>query len=343
MQGAGGVGGLLAVSLNGAWYFPLFDANGNITAYVNEQGVIVAEYVYDAYGGTIAQSGSMADAFAHRFSTKYYDAETGLYYYGYRFYDPAMHRWLNRDPIEEEGGFNLYAFCGNDGLNRWDSLGMKWHVIRDGKPYAIAYADQESDTFDDLGRIVGLDTKDYSKWAHTTDATPVRCKKYKIPNTVYLHTGERKGMLDSLLLDKMKRTYTKLEKQYKQEGFYPVLKHDVTSDEITGDLKDFYIYIYRYAGHGDTDGSGSINVTTSSVPSKRYTLYGIHYMELIACSSLGKPPKPSNHPHWEYNAWEWNVAKRGYMYGLFGNANFLNYKKKLTRTPGRNYKGPGKE
>jgi RHS repeat-associated protein len=125
MQGAGGVGGLLAVSLNGAWYFPLFDANGNITAYVNEQGVIVAEYTYDAFGGIIAQSGSMADAFRHRFSTKYYDTETGLYYYGYRFYDPAMHRWLNRDPIEEKGGLNLYAFCGNDGVNGWDLLGLE--------------------------------------------------------------------------------------------------------------------------------------------------------------------------------------------------------------------------
>ncbi|MGI5869162.1 MAG: RHS repeat-associated core domain-containing protein, partial [Kiritimatiellia bacterium] len=129
MQGAGGVGGLLAVSLNGAWYFPLFDANGNITAYVNEQGVVVAEYVYDAYGATIAASGSMSDTFRHRFSTKYYDAETDLYYYGYRFYSPTLHRWLNRDPIEEEGGFNLYAFCGNDGVNLVDVLGRRIWVV----------------------------------------------------------------------------------------------------------------------------------------------------------------------------------------------------------------------
>jgi RHS repeat-associated protein len=124
LQGAGGVGGLLAVSLNGAWYFPFYDNNGNVIAYVDESGSVVAEYVYDAFGGTIAQSGAMADALAHRFSTKYYDAETGLYCYGYRFYDPAMHRWLNRDPIDEEGGYNLYAFCGNDGVNRLDKLGL---------------------------------------------------------------------------------------------------------------------------------------------------------------------------------------------------------------------------
>ncbi len=124
LQGAGGVGGLLAVSLNGTWYFPFYDANGNITAYIDESGTVVAGYAYDAFGDTIAKSGSMADAFAHRFSTKYYDAETGLYYYGYRFYSPELHRWLNRDPIEEEGGLNLYAFCGNDGVNGCDQHGL---------------------------------------------------------------------------------------------------------------------------------------------------------------------------------------------------------------------------
>ncbi|MGI5869044.1 MAG: RHS repeat-associated core domain-containing protein, partial [Kiritimatiellia bacterium] len=125
MQGAGGVGGLLAVWTDETWYFPFYDNNGNITAYVNEQGVVVAKYVYDVYGGTIAKSGAMADTFAHRFSTKYFDAETGLYYYGYRFYDPVLHRWLNRDPIEEKGGLNLYVFCKNSPYNLFDILGRE--------------------------------------------------------------------------------------------------------------------------------------------------------------------------------------------------------------------------
>ena len=32
--------------------------------------------------------------------------------------------WPSRDPIEEEGGLNLYAFAGNDGVNFWDYLGL---------------------------------------------------------------------------------------------------------------------------------------------------------------------------------------------------------------------------
>ncbi|MGN0845501.1 MAG: RHS repeat-associated core domain-containing protein [Kiritimatiellia bacterium] len=42
--------------------------------------------------------------FRHRFSTKYLDPETDLYYYGYRFYNPSLMRWLTRDPIGVYGG-----------------------------------------------------------------------------------------------------------------------------------------------------------------------------------------------------------------------------------------------
>ena len=123
LQGAGGVGGLLAVSIDGAYYLPCYDNNGNITAYVNEQGVVVAQYTYDAFGATITQSGSHASHFPHRFSTKYHDPETGLYYYGRRFYDTVWGRWLNRDPVAERGGANLYGFCRNNPVKYFDTLG----------------------------------------------------------------------------------------------------------------------------------------------------------------------------------------------------------------------------
>ena len=48
----------------------------------------------------------------------------GFYYYGYRFYDPVNQRWLNRDPIEESGGANIYAFVGNSPTEQIDALGL---------------------------------------------------------------------------------------------------------------------------------------------------------------------------------------------------------------------------
>ena len=124
LDGAGGVGGLLYTKRSGATYVPLYDANGNVMQYVDSSGVVVASYAYDAFGRTIAATGPLADVFPHRFSTKYHDAETGLVYYGYRFYSPSLMRWLSRDPLEEEGGLNLYAFCGNAAIYHTDPYGL---------------------------------------------------------------------------------------------------------------------------------------------------------------------------------------------------------------------------
>jgi RHS repeat-associated protein len=128
LQGAGGVGGLLAVMVDGpapATYYPCYDANGNVTAYVDEFGIVQAEYAYDAFGQTISPGVDLASTFSHRFSTKYADDETGLYYYGYRYYAPGLGRWVSRDPIGEIGGDNLYSFSLNDLQNEIDSLGLK--------------------------------------------------------------------------------------------------------------------------------------------------------------------------------------------------------------------------
>jgi len=87
-------------------------------------GSIVAQYAYDAFGNTTQKSGVKADELKMRFSTKYFDDESGLYYFGHRFYSPRIARWLTRDPIEERGGLNLYAYCGNDSMNNVDPYGL---------------------------------------------------------------------------------------------------------------------------------------------------------------------------------------------------------------------------
>jgi RHS repeat-associated protein len=114
----------MAVVRNGQPYHPAFDANGNITDYVATNGAVVAHYEFDAFGNTVAQSGTLADAFAYRFSTKYLDDETGLYYYEYRYYSPQLGRWASRDPMEEDGGLLLYGFVINDPINEMDLIGL---------------------------------------------------------------------------------------------------------------------------------------------------------------------------------------------------------------------------
>lgn len=129
---SGGVGALLRIThytsgVPGSSYHPTYDGNGNITALVNAgTGALAAIYEYDPFGQPIRNEvidTAVADA-PFRFSTKYTDIESGLVYYGLRYYSPSLGRFINRDPIGEKGGFNLYGFCGNNGVNAWDYLGL---------------------------------------------------------------------------------------------------------------------------------------------------------------------------------------------------------------------------
>lgn len=135
LQGAGGVGGLIMVEdITGTSvlsYFPTYDGNGNITAWVNASGTVVARQRYDAFGNIIQQTGTAPSNYG--FSTKPIEKITGLLYYGYRYYDPLTGRWPSRDPIAERGGSNLYGFVGNDGENKIDYLGLsRSHLAADG-------------------------------------------------------------------------------------------------------------------------------------------------------------------------------------------------------------------
>ena len=157
LQGAGGVGGLLYLTVDGVIYIPCYDNNGNITKYIDANGNTVAQYTYNAFGNLISKSGSLADFFRHRFSTKYFDIESGLYYYGYRFYHPTLMRWLNRDPIEEDGGLNLYGFCMNRSLYTFDMLGKDTCCIYGDKKTCDQYYHwSASMTLSSLSRIIGV-------------------------------------------------------------------------------------------------------------------------------------------------------------------------------------------
>jgi RHS repeat-associated protein len=85
----------------------------------------VAEYRYDPYGRALYTYDSLpGGGNRYRFSSKELVTGGNLYYYGYRFYDPNLQRWPNRDPIGENGGINLYGFVRNRPVNAIDADGL---------------------------------------------------------------------------------------------------------------------------------------------------------------------------------------------------------------------------
>jgi len=134
LQGAGGVGGLLSVTISTAstnsTFSTVFDANGNITEYIDATGAIVAHREYSPFGETTVLSGPMQNAFTHWWSTKPWDPITGFSEYEYRMYTRELGRWLSRDPIEEKGGLNIYGFANNAPINLLDYIGLQVQVTK---------------------------------------------------------------------------------------------------------------------------------------------------------------------------------------------------------------------
>ena len=124
LQRAGGIGGLLGrtTSATSAFYFS--DGNGNVTMLVGTNQIAAAKYVYDAFGNTLSLSGPLGQTNIIRFSSKELHSESGLIFYGYRYYESASQRWLNKDPMAEQGGLNLYTYVANEPINDVDPLGL---------------------------------------------------------------------------------------------------------------------------------------------------------------------------------------------------------------------------
>ena len=103
----------------------MHDAMKNVTSLFGEARGRRALYEYRPYGGLVTSEGNMAQENKFRFSCEYMDDELGLIYYNYRHLNPLDGRWISRDPIAEQGGWNLFAFVKNNSIINFDYLGEK--------------------------------------------------------------------------------------------------------------------------------------------------------------------------------------------------------------------------
>jgi RHS repeat-associated protein len=111
----------LAVNRGATWEFYQADGLGSITSLSTTTGTVSDSFVYDSFGNVTSSTGTFAQPF--RYTGREWDAETGLYYYRARYFDPSAGRFLSEDPIRFQGGANFYRYTQNSPLNWIDPSG----------------------------------------------------------------------------------------------------------------------------------------------------------------------------------------------------------------------------
>ncbi len=89
------------------------DHLGTPIALINEEGGVDWQIELDAWGNTLVEHNPNDLYQPIRFQGQHHDAESGLHYNRYRFYDPGLGRYITQDPIGLTGGINLYAYANN--------------------------------------------------------------------------------------------------------------------------------------------------------------------------------------------------------------------------------------
>ena len=142
------------------YFFYLYNAQGDVIAIIDDYAERVANYEYSAWGELLSVTGSKADTVGvlnpFRYRGYCYDTETGFYYVSSRYYDPEIGRWINADGYVSTGqgvlGNNMFAYCGNNPVNRVDHTGQFWSEIWEFAKTAVA----------EIGKAMGVMSPAYA-------------------------------------------------------------------------------------------------------------------------------------------------------------------------------------
>jgi len=112
---------------NGFWragtnYFYIRDHMGSVRQVTDQNGITVAKFNYDPYGRRTQTFGTMWIDYGY---AGLFELPNGLKLADFRIYDPSTGRWINRDPIREQGGWNMYAYCEGNPVSNSDTSGLK--------------------------------------------------------------------------------------------------------------------------------------------------------------------------------------------------------------------------
>lgn len=127
------LGAAVFIKLNNQIYIPFHDHRGALVSLIDLKATPQSTYRYTAFGEELLPP----QLSPWRFSSKRVDEETGLIYFGRRYYYPQTGRWITPDPQGFADGPNLYAYVHNNPLISYDLYGLLTHPWSTGRPLGI--------------------------------------------------------------------------------------------------------------------------------------------------------------------------------------------------------------
>ena len=127
-----------------SYFYYALNSRGDVIGLYKPNGDLFAKYTYDVWGNVLSITNANGNPVADnniakiqpfRYSSYYFDGESGLYYIQSRYYDPVTHRFINADDIEYLGidgtplSYNLFAYCYNNPVNQFD-IGGNWPSLK---------------------------------------------------------------------------------------------------------------------------------------------------------------------------------------------------------------------
>ena len=177
------------VDYNGVVYAYIRNLQGDVVGMLDNNGSLVVEYKYSAWGGLVSSNGSQANTLGRRNPVMYRgymrDDETGMYYLLHRYYKPEIQRFENSDSCYGEA--NRYAYCMNCPVMRLDNNGCKSQTY----DVVFHYMYNDSNSFHGAFEIGGVvlsyeGRKDKGVWV-VYDAVEYTRENWRNDKTITLH------------------------------------------------------------------------------------------------------------------------------------------------------------
>ena len=178
------------------FYYYVTNLQGDVVKILTASGSVVANYSYNAWGKLLSSSGTMASVNPIRYRGYYFDAETGFYYVSSRYYDPEICRFVNADGYISTGqditSYNMFAYCGNNPVNRKDPTGQFWItaliVIAVAVVCTVSLSGCSAQPTSDVGAA-----QPYVDMPGSDDPTSPNCYAYAIGSPVNEQPGGTSG------------------------------------------------------------------------------------------------------------------------------------------------------